>query len=223
MGKRNYNQFCPVAYSLDLIGDRWTLLIIRELMFGVRRYKDFQSALTGIGTNLLATRLKELEQSGLINHFQLPPPAGSMVYELSERGRALKKPLLDLARWGLPLLPIPRPESEQINASAILTAMELFFLPEKARDALLTAEFHTREDVFYIVVEDGEIALGYGVAHQPDLVIHSNLQYLLMLTCGFASIDHGADTNPLVLEQGRLEDVQKLFQLFQFQTFNQLA
>src|SRR6266566_8503741 len=86
---RSYDQYCAVARGLDVIGDRWTLLLVRALLLGPIRYKDLLSGLPGIGTNLLADRLKELESAGLIERTVLPPPAGSTVYQLTEAGQAL--------------------------------------------------------------------------------------------------------------------------------------
>src|SRR5216117_1868167 len=102
MARRSYNQFCPLARTLDIIGERWTLLIVRELAIGPRRFKDLIDDLPGIGTNLLAARLKELERHGILGRRTLPPPAGSKVYELTERGRSLFAALIPLAQWGLP-------------------------------------------------------------------------------------------------------------------------
>src|SRR5581483_3423202 len=87
--RRSYRQYCGVARALDVVGERWTLLIIRDLLLGPRRYKDLLEGLPGIGTNLLADRLKELERHGIVRRTVLPPPAGSTVYELTDLGSAL--------------------------------------------------------------------------------------------------------------------------------------
>src|SRR5712692_11476763 len=86
--RRSYDQYCAVARGLDVIGDRWTLLLVRDLLLGPKRYKDLLAGLPGIGTNLLADRLHELEGAGLIERTVLPPPAGSTVYQLTEAGQA---------------------------------------------------------------------------------------------------------------------------------------
>src|SRR3954451_13767324 len=109
MSKRSYNQYCAMARALDALGERWTLLVIRELLSGPKRFKDLLEGLPGIGTNLLAARLKNLESEGLLCRVTLPPPAGSTVYELTERGREIEPVLIGLARWGLGLLGAPRP------------------------------------------------------------------------------------------------------------------
>src|SRR2546427_12402137 len=98
--KRSYDQWCAVARSLDVVGERWTLLIVRDLLVGPKRYKDLLIGLPGIGTNLLADRLRELEGAGILRRTVLPPPAGSTVYELTSSGQALEPVILALGRWG---------------------------------------------------------------------------------------------------------------------------
>src|SRR5947199_3524354 len=104
---RSYNQFCPAARALDLVGERWTLLVVRELLFGPKRYTDLQEGLPGIGPNVLAARLRALEGAGLVQKRRLPPPAASTVYELTEIGAGLRPVLMDLFQWVLQLLSIP--------------------------------------------------------------------------------------------------------------------
>jgi DNA-binding HxlR family transcriptional regulator len=101
---RSYGQYCAVARSLDVIGDRWTMLIVRELWLRPCRYTDLRQALPGIATNLLADRLRDLEADGLVQRTEEPPPVATTVYRLTERGRALEPVLYELARWGTPLM-----------------------------------------------------------------------------------------------------------------------
>jgi len=98
--KRCYRQFCGLARALDVVGERWTLLIVRNLLLGPRRYGDLLDQLPGITTNLLAKRLREMSDAGLIRKTQLPAPAGAIVYELTEEGAALEPVTSELARWG---------------------------------------------------------------------------------------------------------------------------
>jgi DNA-binding HxlR family transcriptional regulator len=98
---KRYGQVCAVARALDVLGDRWSLLVLRELMLGPRRYSDLQDGLPGIGTNVLATRLKELVEAGVVTRRDLPPPAPATVYELTDAGRAVQPVLRELRLWGL--------------------------------------------------------------------------------------------------------------------------
>src|SRR5438067_1752405 len=120
---RSYNQFCPAARALDLVGDRWTLLIVRELLFGPKRYTDLQEGLPGIGPTLLAERLRSLEAAELIERRRLPAPAASTVYELTELGGELRPVLSELFRWGMRTLSPPGPD-DTIRASWLLAAIE---------------------------------------------------------------------------------------------------
>ncbi|MFI6895722.1 winged helix-turn-helix transcriptional regulator [Streptomyces sp. NPDC050256] len=107
--RRSYDQFCAGARALDAVGDRWTLLIVRELLAGPRRYTDLHADLPGVSTDVLASRLKDMEQGGLVTRRRLPPPAAASVYELTERGHGLLPVLAALAEWGAPALVERRP------------------------------------------------------------------------------------------------------------------
>src|SRR6188472_3409802 len=110
-----------------MVGERWTLLVVRELYYGPKRYTDLVDNLPGIGTNILATRLKELESNGLIEKRRLPPPAASMVYELTDNGRLLRPVLHELARFGARLIGPPPPEA--LTDGWLLHALDLGFSP----------------------------------------------------------------------------------------------
>ena len=106
-----YDQYCPIAHSLGLVGERWTLLVVRELLHGPKRYTDLADNLPGIGTNVLALRLKELEAGGIVEKKKLPPPFASTVYELTPAGRELRPVLHELARFGARLMGPPPPDA----------------------------------------------------------------------------------------------------------------
>src|SRR5581483_6905736 len=129
--RRSYNQYCSVARALDVVGERWTLLIVRDLLLGPRRYKDLLESLPGIGTNLLADRLKELEHEGIVRRTVLPPPAGSTVYELTETGQELEPVIAAMGRWGARFLGAPR-SADRFPTSAYFVALRVLFQPEAA-------------------------------------------------------------------------------------------
>ena len=122
-----YDQYCPIACSLGLVGERWTLLVVRELMAGPKRYTDLVGGLHGIGTNILADRLKELEAAGLVEKHKLPPPAASTVYELTASGRALRPVLHELARFGARYL--GPPPAESLQEGWLLGALDIAVSP----------------------------------------------------------------------------------------------
>lgn len=130
MPQRQYGQFCPLAKSLDVLGERWTLLIVRELLAGPKRYTDLRHGLPGLATDLLATRLRDLQQTGLLTRRDIPPPTKATVYELTERGQALRPALLELARWGRPLL--REPARDTLPDSALRLGFEAMFHPDAA-------------------------------------------------------------------------------------------
>lgn len=103
--KKDYDQYCPMALGLERIGERWTLLIVRDLMFGPMRYSDLKVGMPAIATNMLANRLSDMQDSGIISKRHLPPPAASTVYELTELGRGLAPVLVELGKWGMSFLP----------------------------------------------------------------------------------------------------------------------
>src|SRR4051812_16859695 len=99
-GKRTYGDSCGVARALDLVGERWALLVVRELLLGPKRFTDLRTGLVQLGPDVLSQRLRELEQAGIVRRRTLAPPAGSRVYELTDRGRELEPVVLALGRWG---------------------------------------------------------------------------------------------------------------------------
>src|SRR6478735_12030850 len=109
---KHYDQYCPVAHALDVVGDRWALLVVRELMQGPKRYTDLADGLPGIGTNILAARLRDLETAGVVAKKTLPPPAASRVYDLTEYGLELKPVMRELALWGARSLGPPTADDE---------------------------------------------------------------------------------------------------------------
>jgi len=127
MPARSYGQYCPVAKTLELVGERWTLLIVRELLAGPQRFTDLHGALGGIPRNLLADRLRDLEAEGLLARAELPPPAARTVYELTAAGRDLLPVIGALARWGLTYLPPPGPG--EVVSPTLGVLAERFGLP----------------------------------------------------------------------------------------------
>jgi DNA-binding HxlR family transcriptional regulator len=163
---KNYEQYCPVAHALELVGERWSLLIVRELLKGPKRYTDLAAALPRIGTNVLAARLKDLEGCGVIAKRRLPPPTPAQVYELTPYGVALRPVMRELARWGLHSLPAPTDE-DALVPGWLPDALDTFFAPV-APDG--TFEFRIGDEVAAIV--DGHAVAGPTVA--PDAVLETS-------------------------------------------------
>ena len=183
MTARSYGQFCGIARALDLVGERWALLVVRELVLGPKRFTDLQSELPGIGTNVLSARLRELEQSGVIRRRALLPPAASTVYELTEYGRELEEILLELGRWGLKSMGARRPE-QTLRSGWIGLALRAFARPDVAKGIRETYEFRLDDAVFHARTGAGNVLVAGGPAESPDLVVETGNESLLALLAG---------------------------------------
>ena len=183
MSRRSYNQYCAIARALDVVGERWTLLIIRELLTGPKRYSDLLEHLPGLSTNLLADRLKYLDEEGLIRQATLPPPAASAVYELTDRGRSLEPALLSLAEWGRPLLAESRP-GDEFSVTGLMLAMKRAFQPETTKSDHLVIEYRVEGEVFQVRVDDGVFEIQQGTGWKPDVSIATDNNTLRQIAAG---------------------------------------
>lgn len=181
MTSRSYHQYCGLAYALDKVGERWTILIIRELVAGPRRYKDLIQGLPGISTNLLATRLKSLEEAGLLLRRILPPPAGSTVYELTPLGLGLEEALIELGKWGSQFVPPSAEEAALLNVGSYALTLKTFFRPELAQDMEEAYELHIDDEVMQVRISGGEIEVEQGTAVNPTAIFHTDIATYLGL------------------------------------------
>jgi DNA-binding HxlR family transcriptional regulator len=166
MAKR-YDQYCPIAHALDLVGERWALLIVRELLRGPKRYTDLAGQLPGIGTNILAARLKDLESCGIVVKRRLPPPAASQVYELTPYGAGLKSIVRELAVWGIRSLGPPT-EDDELQPGWLAGALDTVFAPVAPPGTL---EFRIDAEVAALV--DGQARSG--PVEEPDVVVEADV------------------------------------------------
>jgi DNA-binding HxlR family transcriptional regulator len=183
MAKRRYDQYCALARALDAVGERWTLLIVRELMLGPRRYTDLLDALPGIGTNLLADRLKELEHHGVLQRSRLPRPASAAVYELTAYGRELEPAVIELTRWGSRELRRPR-RGEHFRPSWLGIAMRAAFRPGAAAGVKETYAFQIGEEMLHARVEDGTLEVRQGPSDEPDVTFTTDARTLRGILSG---------------------------------------
>jgi DNA-binding HxlR family transcriptional regulator len=189
---RHYHQYCAVARALDEVGERWTLLIARELLLGPRRFTDLANGLPGIGTSVLTSRLRELEQQGLVAKRNLHPPAASVVYELTERGRGLGPILAALADWGVSLLGQPR-EDDEIRSTWLVLGLAVTAKPDGSiPDA--TYELHIDDEIFHIRAQQGHLHPAHGPAPTADATITMTKHTLTRIVSGDVEIPSpGAD------------------------------
>jgi DNA-binding HxlR family transcriptional regulator len=181
--RRSYEQFCAVARALDLVGERWTLLLVRELMLGPKRFKDLLEGLPGIGTNLLTDRLKVLERLDVVTRRVLPPPAGSTVYELTELGLGLEPVVLSLGRWGHQFLQ-PRKAGDVTQPGWFLVSLRATFHPEAVAGMKKTFGLHLDGKAFHVRVNEGEVRVSQGPATEPDVTLTTELGTLIGLLSG---------------------------------------
>ena len=184
MTNRSYQQYCGLAYALDIVGERWTLLIIRELVPGPRRFKDLLDGLRGISTNLLAERLKALVEQGLLLQHTLPPPAGSTVYELTPLGRSLEPTLLELGRWGSQFVPPTWQDATLLRLGSYALTFKTFFRPAEAQGIDETYELRIGGEVLQVRIKDGGIDVRQGQHFPPNAIIHTDMPTFMQLLPG---------------------------------------
>ena len=193
---RAYNQHCALAHALDVTGDRWTLLIVRDLLGGPRRYTDLAAGLVTVPSNVLAARLKDMEANGLVRRRRLPPPAGSVaVYELTELGEGLASSLVELARWGMRTLPAERGD-RPFRSHWLVLALQARFDPRAAAGVEESYEFRLAGDeVVHFEVVDGTGSARIGPADDPAVVVFTDVDT-------FLALDTGAITSAQAIERG---------------------
>ena len=195
-GPRTYGDACGIPRALDRIGDRWALMIVRELVLGPKRFTDLKTGLPHASPNVLSQRLRELEEEGIVRRRKLPPPAGSRVYELTEWGQELEPVLDALGRWGA-RAPMAPPECG-MSFDAHILSFRTVFDPGKAAGVSLTLDLRFGEQRFRATVADGELELVPGEADAPDAIVTSDVGTLLALA-------HGRAELPAALSAGEIE------------------
>ncbi len=169
---RTYGDGCSSAHALDLVGERWALLIVRDLLFGPKRFTDLHAGLAQSSPNVLTQRLRDLEEAGVVRRRRLPPPASANVYELTEWGAELEPILMGLQRWGARSPSFPHGRS--VGCDAAMLALKNTFDPAAARGVSIVAEVRFAADTFRLTVDDDTIDIARGSAHRPDLIIETD-------------------------------------------------
>jgi DNA-binding HxlR family transcriptional regulator len=191
---KRYGQRCPVASALDVIGERWTPLIVRELLVGPKRYTDLIDGLPGIGTNVLASRLTDLQAHGIIEKRTLPPPTPVAVYELTPAGRALGPVLRELRTWGSQYGPAPEPDDAVRPAWILQSAAGRAPGLEPGR----TCEIRIGREAFRLAGDDQTATVEAGSAPSPDVTVTIEPSVLLRLAAGKLDIDSASAKSEIV-------------------------
>jgi DNA-binding HxlR family transcriptional regulator len=211
---KEYGQFCGLSHALDLIGSRWTLMIVRELLLGPKRYSELENGLPGIPTNVLATRLRELEEHGLVDRRLSPRPANTVVYELTDYGRELEEPLLRLGHWGAKSLPAPT-SNDFVGSSSIALGLRAMFHPDAARGVRMTFEVPVRDFVVKGQIFDGVLTVPIACPDSPDLSIQGDPATMLDVFHGRESAREAVTAKRITVD-GSLEDAARFFEIFHF-------
>jgi DNA-binding HxlR family transcriptional regulator len=174
MSGRTYGSYCGIAYALELVGERWALLVVRDLILSPKRFTDLRRGLPRIPSNVLSARLKELEEAGIVRRRLVPRPQTGVVYELTEFGRELEDVVLSLGLWGARTLAEPRPE-DTVNADSMMLALRATFRPEAARGLRASYELRLGEIVFHARVDKGALEVAEGPLPDADLTLETDL------------------------------------------------
>jgi DNA-binding HxlR family transcriptional regulator len=190
---RTYGQYCPLAKTLDVVGDRWSLLIVRELMIrGPCRYTDIRNGLPGIATNLLADRLRELEQAGVVRREDAPPPVATTLFHLTSRGEELRPVLRAMATWGLPLLG-EAPEGDAFRSHWLASPAALYLTDTTPNRPPIVIQVRTGDESMLIETTDGGVRTRPGSTESPDAVITGPPRGVIDLLVGRLALTAASD------------------------------
>jgi DNA-binding HxlR family transcriptional regulator len=185
--RKSYAQYCALARALDVVGERWTLLIVRDLLIGPKRYTDLRAGLPGIATDILTARLRTLEEAGFVRRRELPPPAPATVYGLTETGRGLGPAIRALGQVGLATLGSPQP-GEDVRPERFVVGLHASFRREEFADLTETYELVIDGQPFTVEVTDGVVDVRQGGASSPSISLDIDGDAFVALITGRASI-----------------------------------
>lgn len=175
---RSYGQYCGIAKALDIIGDRWTLLIVREMLSrGCCRYTDLWNGLPGIPSNLLAKRLRELEHAGIVSRTDAPPPVATTLFQLTARGRELEPCVMALGVWGSPLL--AKPSNDAFCTHWLSLPLKIFLVDHTPERPPVSIELRTGDEPMILETIDGTVRTRLGSLPHPDAVL-AGIPYLVI-------------------------------------------
>lgn len=184
---RSYRDLCGIARALDLVGERWALLVVRELLFGPKRFADLHRGLPGLSQNVLTQRLRELQETGIVTRRRALPPGPGQVYALTDHGRALEPVLLALGRWGSPLPPLPG-SAVELSSDALVVALRTTFDPDVAGDLRGSVQLRLPGDAFHLVVNNGRLDAVRGEA-AADAVLTTEVRTIQSLVFDGQDLD----------------------------------
>lgn len=211
--KRSYREACRFAHALDLVGERWALLVVRELLLGPKRFTDLREGLPHASTNILSERLRELEQNAIVRRRKLPPPYASTVYELTEWGRELEPVVTQLGAWGA-RSPIP-PDAREIGVDSIVLALGSLFDPEVAGDLNASYDVQIGEERFSVEVDSGQVELHRGGSADSEAVfVLPDAATMAGLLSSQLDPEQALASGGLKIERGGKQSLKRFLRLF---------
>lgn len=209
--RRTYDDGCAAAHALDLVGERWALLVVRELLLGPKRFTDLRSGLPAVSSNVLAERLNGLEEARVVRRRKLPPPAASKVYELTDWGMELEPVIDRLGRWGV--RSPSKPKDAPIGVDALILSFRTMFDSEAAEGLDARYELRLGEDRFRAEVADRRFEIVRGVADRPDAIIETDAGTLSALVYGDRSLAEALHSGDAKVEGDEMA-VERFLTLF---------
>jgi DNA-binding HxlR family transcriptional regulator len=204
---RSYDEYCAAAKALDVVGDRWTLLIVRELALrGPCRYTDVRNGLPGIASNLLSERLRDLEHAGVIVRENAPPPIATTLFRLTPRGEELRPVLDSLVRWGIPLMVEQKPD-DAVRSQWLTWAAEMMLADRRPDAPSVTLALQTGDQPITIELSDGAVRAHLGSTDRPDAMLAGPPRPIMGLLLGLLELDDAKavgvsfEGDPAVLER----------------------
>jgi DNA-binding HxlR family transcriptional regulator len=208
---RTYQDLCGIARALDIVGERWALLVVRELLFGPKRFADLHRGLPGISPNVLTHRVRHLEQAGILTRRRALQSATGLVYELTDRGRALEPTLLALGRWGSSLAPGPG-SATVLSPDALMVALRTTFEPVPAVDLRGIIQVRLPDDAFVLTVRGGLLDAVRGEA-AADAVLTCSVRTVQDLAFAGRAVDASVRSGDAAVE-GDQTLLERLFSAF---------
>ena len=195
---RTYDDGCAAAHALDLVGERWALLVVRELLLGPKRFTDLREGIPKASPNVLSQRLRELERAGVVRRRKLPPPAASRVYELTDWGLELEPVIVRLGRWGA--RSPSKPRDAALGVESLVLSLRTMFDSRSAEGLAASYELRLGEDRFRAEVADGRFEIARGGADRPDALLEADAGTMVALIYGGRRLTEAVNSGDIKIE-----------------------
>lgn len=213
-GRRRYQDGCPVALGMDLIGERWALLIVRELLLGPKRFSDLRAGLFGASADMISQRLRELQSHGIVSRRRLPAPTSAWVYELTPWGAELEPIVISLARWSVRSAEMTERASRPVSVDSAVLSLQVLFNPDAAADAAVTLELVVDVESFRVDIRGGALTVRREQAPDADLRLGTDPNTLVALLRGHRSVEAERKRGTLTLAGENLARIRTVLSYF---------